>query len=367
MYYRSTSGPMDFRRTSEPIPWSVPLDSLGKSIAGGKPAKKEEEEDSVQAMDVVEQPVPPLDERTELQSKPMEDFQFGPISPFSSSGMAPATPKRRILQPRRRSPKGRPFYRELQRDESGSDEDVFVAWNSRKRLKKDDAEVSESSYSGHPQYTPTSEGFSSRTVLLPYMISGYIQMLFSTVIIGIMLYIIVQFVLTVQHDLDMKAEEYSLDIIHQVSECSKNYLENRCDPSTRVQYMQKACTDWEKCMQRDPKEVGRLKVGAETLAEILNKLVEPLSYKTMVFGTILLFGTLLLTSSALTLVKSRASSVPHMPAHPQPYSQVQHHPYPYIPPLATPPSKAWEARPSAFVYAPAAERRSPSPARRIAF
>ena len=35
-------------------------------------------------------------------------------------------------------------------------------------------------------------------------------------------------------------------------------------------------------MSRDPKEVGRLKVGAETIAEILNKLVEPLSYKTMV-------------------------------------------------------------------------------------
>lgn len=42
-------------------------------------------------------------------------------------------------------------------------------------------------------------------------------------------------------------------------------------------------------MQRDPSEVGRMKVGAETLAEVLNKLIEPLSYKTMAFGVVLCF------------------------------------------------------------------------------
>ena len=35
-------------------------------------------------------------------------------------------------------------------------------------------------------------------------------------------------------------------------------------------------------MNRDPKEVGRLQVGAETLTEVLNKLFEPMTYKTMV-------------------------------------------------------------------------------------
>ncbi|KAJ3179116.1 hypothetical protein HDU87_003072 [Geranomyces variabilis] len=139
------------------------------------------------------------------------------------------------------------------------------------------------------------------------MISGYIQMLFSLFVIGSMLYVGVQFVLTVRHDLDMKADEYSLDIMQQVTECSKNYLENRCDPSTRTQYVAKACAGWELCMQRDPREIGRLQVGAETLAEILNKLVEPLSYKTMLFGTCLLVGAVVLSSSALSLVRSRSS------------------------------------------------------------
>ena len=50
----------------------------------------------------------------------------------------------------------------------------------------------------------------------------------------------------------------------------------------RIPAMEALCQEWEICMLRDPKEVGRLQVGAETLAEILNKLVDPLSYKTMV-------------------------------------------------------------------------------------
>lgn len=79
-------------------------------------------------------------------------------------------------------------------------------------------------------------------------------------------------------------------------------------------------------MQRDPKEVGRLKVGAETLAEILNKLIEPLSYKTMAFGTVLLFGTLFLSSAAFGLVKGRAGDA--MKAHMQTFGPgYGYHPY----------------------------------------
>jgi Di-sulfide bridge nucleocytoplasmic transport domain len=64
--------------------------------------------------------------------------------------------------------------------------------------------------------------------------------------------------------------------------CSKEYLENRCAPGTRVPAMEKACLAWEKCMNRDPTVVGRARVSAETFAEIINSFIEPISYKTMV-------------------------------------------------------------------------------------
>ena len=90
--------------------------------------------------------------------------------------------------------------------------------------------------------------------------------------------------------------------MHQVAECTKLYMMNRCEPHDRIPAIEKLCKEWELCMKRDPKEIGRLKVGAETLAEILNKLVDPLSYKTMAFGVILILFSFLLTSMAMNML-----------------------------------------------------------------
>lgn len=46
--------------------------------------------------------------------------------------------------------------------------------------------------------------------------------------------------------------------------------------------MEKACMAWEACMKKDPSITGRAKLHAETFAEVINSLVDPISYKTMV-------------------------------------------------------------------------------------
>src|SRR5271169_4815983 len=74
------------------------------------------------------------------------------------------------------------------------------------------------------------------------------------------------------------------EILQEMAVCSKEYLENRCAPNTRVPAMEKACVAWEKCMNRDPTVVGRARVSAETFAEIINSFIEPISYKTMVYS-----------------------------------------------------------------------------------
>src|SRR5438477_162722 len=78
-----------------------------------------------------------------------------------------------------------------------------------------------------------------------------------------------------------------LEILQEMAVCSKEYLENRCAPNTRVPAMEKACLAWEKCMNRDPTVVGRARVSAETFAEIVNSFIEPISYKTMVLSSTL--------------------------------------------------------------------------------
>jgi len=113
-------------------------------------------------------------------------------------------------------------------------------------------------------------------------------------LVGVALYLGVGFIRTIQRDVDLKVEEYSagdlfsefselmVEILQEMAVCSKEYLENRCAPNTRVPAMEKACLAWEKCMNRDPTVVGRARVSAETFAEIVNSFIEPISYKTMV-------------------------------------------------------------------------------------
>ncbi len=65
------------------------------------------------------------------------------------------------------------------------------------------------------------------------------------------------------------------------------YEINRCSPiSQRVPALARQCTEWELCMQRDPSLVGRGRVVAETIGEIVNSFVEPISWRTLVSGLI---------------------------------------------------------------------------------
>jgi len=42
------------------------------------------------------------------------------------------------------------------------------------------------------------------------------------------------------------------------------------------------CASWKTCMDRDPTMVGRARVGAELIADVINGFVEPISWKTLV-------------------------------------------------------------------------------------
>ncbi|KAJ3084257.1 hypothetical protein HK102_000721 [Quaeritorhiza haematococci] len=209
---------------------------------------------------------------------------------FHQSEMTAGDFEMRTLQGTRKRRKTDDFW------DSDEDEDLYDEPSHFSRRKSD------------PRTSDPPTGIHPKHFVLPYVITGYMQLFFSLFIVGVMLYFIVQFILTVHHDLEMKADEYSAEISYQIAECRKHYYINRCEPETRIPAVAHMCKEWEICMSRDPKEVGRLKVGAETLAEILNKLIDPLSYKTMIFGSILLFGSLFLTTTAVQLIRGRSHS-----------------------------------------------------------
>ncbi|KAJ2723665.1 hypothetical protein GGI07_002460 [Coemansia sp. Benny D115] len=133
---------------------------------------------------------------------------------------------------------------------------------------------------------------------IPYVISGYLQLGFNVFMVGMVLTIITNVLLTIQRDVNAKVQEYSAVVMQEIGACSKQYVENRCAPELRVPAMEKACNMWDTCMHQDPTKVGRAKVSAETLAGIVNGFIEPLSLKTMLFFLLLFFGTLFVSNFA---------------------------------------------------------------------
>lgn len=120
----------------------------------------------------------------------------------------------------------------------------------------------------------------------PYLISSYLQLLFNVITSSIAIYILINAIKTVKSDINLKMEEYAAEIAMEVSRCARSYVENKCAPETRVQALEKMCSEWERCMNRDPTtQAGKASVSAETLGLILNSLIEPIGVKAIiVFG-----------------------------------------------------------------------------------
>ncbi|KAJ7630407.1 Di-sulfide bridge nucleocytoplasmic transport domain-containing protein [Roridomyces roridus] len=120
----------------------------------------------------------------------------------------------------------------------------------------------------------------------PYILLGYLQFFFNLSLILLFLYLVVQFILTVQRDVADRISEYSMDIVQDIAMCAHQHRNNLCD--SPLPAMAQQCAIWATCMSRDPSVVGRAKVGAEMIAEVVNGFVEPISWKTLV-GSIISF------------------------------------------------------------------------------
>lgn len=134
--------------------------------------------------------------------------------------------------------------------------------------------------------------------------ASYLQFFFNLSLILVFLYLVLQFILTVQRDVEQRISEYSMgtflandtlnacsvikllfprraDIVQEIAMCASQYKNNLC-ASNPIPAMIHQCASWETCMNRDPTIVGRAKVGAELIAEVVNGFVEPISWKTLV-------------------------------------------------------------------------------------
>ena len=118
---------------------------------------------------------------------------------------------------------------------------------------------------------------------LPHILSFYAQLLLNVFLVFFFIYVVWSFWTTIRSDVDEASHKATAETLTEMAMCAKNYRENRCEPrEERVPAMESVCGNWEKCMDQDPRSVGRARVSAHTFAEIFNSFVEPISYKAMV-------------------------------------------------------------------------------------
>ncbi|KAG8998299.1 hypothetical protein FRB90_012320 [Tulasnella sp. 427] len=101
-------------------------------------------------------------------------------------------------------------------------------------------------------------------------------------VMGLLLFWV--FLITLSRDVAAKVAEYSSELLHEINTCSELYLINKCHPETRVPAMATVCQQWERCMNKDPKNVSRLRVYAETIGETFNGFVDELSFRSVIIS-----------------------------------------------------------------------------------
>ncbi|KAK6459667.1 Di-sulfide bridge nucleocytoplasmic transport domain-containing protein [Scheffersomyces xylosifermentans] len=136
---------------------------------------------------------------------------------------------------------------------------------------------------------------------IPYVLSLYLQLFFNLLIISIVLYFVFIFVRTIKADINHKLEVYITDTMQEITMCTNEYFRNKCsneNGNVRAPALEGKCTNWSKCMNRDPRLIGKSKITAETFADIVNGFIRPISWKSLIFINLIIFGSILFMNVA---------------------------------------------------------------------
>jgi hypothetical protein len=122
---------------------------------------------------------------------------------------------------------------------------------------------------------------------LPHVLSFYAQLALNMFLVFGIMYLIYSFWSTIRSDVDKKSQEAMSEVLAEIAVCAKHWKDNQCDRGSVLPALESVCREWEKCMNKDHKSIGRARVSAHTFAEIFNSFIEPISWKAMVCLTLL--------------------------------------------------------------------------------
>jgi len=167
-------------------------------------------------------------------------------------------------------------------DEEG--EHVATTPHRRRGLQKSHSEPVTTTANHNHHYTfhvPTPQLSHSE---IPYVLLGYLQFFFNLSLVLALLYLMYCFFRAVQKDVEQKMLENTLDTLQEISACAHLYNDNYCaDKPSPIIVSQ--CQEWKACMARDATIVGRTKLLAQLIGEVINGFMEPITWRTMIFTT----------------------------------------------------------------------------------
>ncbi|KAI5968035.1 hypothetical protein KGF57_000261 [Candida theae] len=115
----------------------------------------------------------------------------------------------------------------------------------------------------------------------PYVLGLYFQLVVNIILWSFVIYFIYVAITTVQSDINLKIDEFTIRILDEIAKCSKEFTRNKCHLSDRPSIMDEECDQLERCQNQDPTKIARSKVTIELIAEIINSFVNRLSYKSL--------------------------------------------------------------------------------------
>ncbi|CAB52167.1 Nucleus export protein brr6 [Schizosaccharomyces pombe] len=144
---------------------------------------------------------------------------------------------------------------------------------------------------------------------IPIVVSGYLQLMFNACVASIFLYFLFKIVFGIQNDVRNRVEYHKILQEEQAADCQREYLSINCDSPGPAIF--EVCQKLKQCKMESSNNVGSTKLAALVFAEIIDAFISHISYKTMVFSLILVFGSLLTSNYAFGLYRARHSQNIH--------------------------------------------------------
>jgi len=119
-----------------------------------------------------------------------------------------------------------------------------------------------------------------REFLHPENAESFIKIFFNLLVGAIVCAIFIMAFITIKEDLHKKRAHEMEVILLEIGQCTKDYVDNRCEPEKRLPAVEEYCLQTEKCMSQDPmKVIQSSKMTAALVAEIINEFIDPLGFK----------------------------------------------------------------------------------------